>query len=647
MKYIGELNNNQKEAVLHKDGPVLILAGAGAGKTRVITYRILHLINEGVDGNRILAITFTNKAAKEMRERVDLLLANERHSGLLPHKLPYLSTFHSLGVRILRDNAEAANIPRHFSIYDRSDSKRALREAIKQAGHDPKKLEPGQILSAISRQKGDLVTQKDYAKKIGNDYFPNIISSVWKNYENILEKERSLDFDDLLLKTAILFRKNKDVLKRYQDFWHYLHIDEYQDTNKVQYEIARCLAGEKQNICAVGDIDQNIYSFRGADIQNILSFEKDFPKAKVILLEENYRSTQTILSAANDVIRKNTMRREKNLFTRNNEGEKIGLYQAYDEKDEADFVATTSKELIKSGVPADEIAVLYRANFQSRALEQAFFESEVPYQLLGVRFFDRKEIKDVLSYIRASLNPDSRTDIARIINVPKRGIGKVTLEKLFSNRTNELNPATSKKVSVFYGILESIKEKAYNSKPSDLIKFTLTATGIEQGLKSGVDEDLDRLENLGELITLAKKYDVWPQPEGTERLLEDAALATDQDSLTENRSGVKLMTVHASKGLEFDYVFITGLEDKLFPHIRSQKEALDQSEEEEERRLFYVALTRSRKKLFLTLTQVRTLFGRSQVNLPSEFLSDIDDAFLEEEGGRSTGSGKTIYLDDF
>ncbi len=660
MNYLNELNNAQKEAVKQKDGPLLIIAGAGAGKTKTITHRILHLIKEGVAPQNILAITFTNKAAKEMRDRVHSLLASDKTlnlptSSFYPHienwKLkiensPWISTFHSLGVHIIRENAKLLGIPRNFTINDKGDSLKFIKEAMDEVGIDRKSFEPSMIGNLISREKGNAVTCEEFENKAGTEYIPSIVAKVWKKYEVKLSKEKSLDFDDLLLKTARLLKENQTVREHYQNVWKYIHIDEYQDTNRVQYLIAKHLAEKHKNICVVGDGDQLIYGFRGADIKNILGFEKDYPEAKIIFLEENYRSTQTILTAANRVIAKNKMRKEKNLFTKNGEGQKIGLYESYDENDEACFVATKAKELIEDKlVSPSSIAVLYRANFQSRALEEAMLNANVPYQVLGTRFFERKEIKDCVAYLKASLNQNSFSDMKRIINVPARGLGKVTILKVFSGKENELPPNTRKKVSDFMKILGGIKEVSEKEKPSQTIRHILRTSGIEEELKNADADDAERLENLRELVTFATKYDVFQNPtEGIEHFLTDVALASDQDELIKDKKAVKLMTVHASKGLEFEYVFITGLEDGLFPHKRFDKEKFSGGQDEEERRLFYVALTRAKKKLYLSYASIRTIFGSKQVSMPSEFIMDIDDELVEKEE-KFTGGGKIIYLD--
>jgi DNA helicase II / ATP-dependent DNA helicase PcrA len=645
VNYLDTLNERQRQAVLKTQGPVLILAGAGAGKTKTLTYRILHLIKEGTLPSQVLAITFTNKAAKEMKERVWKLLEEDKELNLpiSSNEKPFVSTFHSLGVHIIKENAQKLGLTRHFSIFDRSDSRRAVKEAVVSIGLDPKQYEPNVILSIISKEKGNSVNLSQFGESVGRDYMREVVFKVWQKYDETLRKEKALDFDDLLLKAMELLDKHEEIRVRYQRTWRYIHIDEYQDTNKVQYRIAKLLVGQEKNICVVGDVDQNIYSWRGADIKNILSFEKDFPGAQMVMLEENYRSTQTILEVANHIIKKNKNRFEKNLFTKKGAGEPISFYQAYDENDEARFVAEKSAELIKNGIDPREIAVLYRANFQSRALEEAMISRDVAYQVLGVKFFERKEVKDVLSYIRAALNRDSLSDIERVINVPARGIGKATIAKIFSGMLDRLTPALSKKWSDFNLILDDIAHKAQGEKASELVKFVVQRTGLEDMFKGGTDEDLERLENVRELATLATKYDFMPPGEGVSKLLEDASLATDQDEMKEEGRAVRLMTVHASKGLEFEYVFICGLEQDLFPH-KAMDSRKDKRDDEEERRLFYVALTRAKKKLYLSHASMRTIFGSRQIAVPSEFIFDIPEKHLEEEKRERIG-GKVIYFD--
>ncbi len=1012
MDHLTHLNKEQKEAVLTTKGPLLIVAGAGAGKTKTITHRILNLIKTGTPADKILAITFTNKAAREMRDRVMHLLATDPslNRPLTFAERPFVSTFHALGVHIIRENAGKAGVGRNFSILDRSDSKRIIKESLESAGFDPKQFEPGKILNIISREKGNFITLDRYKEKIKeNDFIAKVVVKVWEHYESALQKEKSLDFDDLLLKAALLLKHDEAIRSRYQKTWEYIHIDEYQDTNKVQYEIARQITGNAENICVVGDIDQCllpttklitpsgekaidtikvgekilsasgsghthysniqnvktrnydgdileittksgkkisttpdhlffasfamdknifyvylmykrnrgyrvgivqgvraplkkvlevglkvranqenadamwiirvctdkeeahyweifyatkyglpliifktagtkmilsqnsinklygqidtkvralelmndlglnhdfphhqpqgttrqndernritvrltmfsdkrmseikpwglsrvsintsniklkeklialglkprkgkkddwrieiarldygeaekmaleilkidhdlifvrnalltdgkrmqfqpagnlyttmkipilknnkiiedeivkierkeyegkvydldidfvhnyvaggivvhncIYSWRGASIKNILDFEKDYPGAKIILLEQNYRSTQTILTVANRIIDKNKMRVPKNLFTKNGDGEKIGLYASYDETEEASFVAGTAEDLIKNGADINSIAILYRANFQSRALEEAFLSRNISYQVLGTRFFERKEIKDVLAYFKSALEPANTAEFKRAINAPARGIGKVTLLKIFSGLEEKLPTKTKEKITEFRNVLSKIKTSVTNQKPSEIVKFIIKISGMENALRNGTDEDKERLENIRELVTLATRYDEFQKPEGVEKFLTDSALATDQDELDTPKNGVKLMTIHASKGLEFDYVFITGLEDGLFPHKKISGDAINQEEEEEERRLFYVALTRAKKRVILTYAGVRTIFGSRQVGVPSEFITDIDEEFLDPLDYRGERYPiKTIYL---
>lgn len=642
MEYLKTLNEQQKEAVLHTDGPLLVLAGAGSGKTRVIVYRILHLIEKGVAPEEILAVTFTNKAAREMRERV-LRLAEENPAleRIFKDRTPMVTTFHALGVALLREQHKRLGLPRYFTIFDRSDSVAAIKTALEARGYSPKEIEPRKILSIISKAKGDAKTPEEWSGE-ARSAMGQAVREVWPRYDQILRENGALDFDDLLLVTLKLLRDNPDVLAHYQSRFRRLHIDEYQDTNKVQYEIARLLAGETGHICAVGDVDQNIYSWRGADMNNILQFERHFRGARVVLLEENYRSTQTIIAASNEIIEKNASRIPKTVFTNNPEGEPLSLYAAWNEQEEANYIARTARGLIKDGCDPSSIAVLFRANFQSRVLEEAFLEHTVPYQMLGTRFFERKEVKDMLSFLRFALNPKSTTDLSRIINVPPRGIGKVTLLKLIEEK-----PITGKalqSVEAFQTLMEEIRQKVATEPVSQALKFIARASGLEEELRQGGETELERLENIRELVSLAVKYDAHPGTPGAERLLEEATLQSDQDALDEKekQGGVKLMTVHAAKGLEFAYVFIAGLEEGLFPHERLGNERID---DEEERRLFYVALTRAQKKVFLSFAGLRTVFGSQRVNEPSSFLRDISDAHIVSANPQESGFERTVYLD--
>lgn len=644
MKYLERLNKQQKEAVLYTEGPLLIVAGAGAGKTKTITHRIIHLIHQGVNPSSILAVTFTNKAAKEMRERVMSLLEDKSHGIVNPvsySSTPFVSTFHSLGVSIIKENAHLIGLTKHFSIIDESDAISIIKDVMKQHDIDPKQHEPRKIKSIISKAKGDFITLENYRGNV-NSSLQSIVALVWGGYEARLKNEKGLDFDDLLLESVLILRKFPEVKKQYQERWKYIHIDEYQDTNEVQYEMTKLLVGSKENICVVGDTDQNIYSWRGANIKNMLHFEKDYPNAKIIMLEQNYRSTKNIIEAANSIIEKNQYRVPKTLFTDNVNGEQILVCEAYDETSEANFVAKEIDELLKENKPED-IAILYRANFQSRVLEEAMLARQIPYQVLGVKFFERKEIKDILSYIKASLNKESLSDIKRIINTPARGIGKVTLTKLFAGQFVELPANMQEKINKFYLLLDNIREYTEGNKTSEVVKYIIEKSGLEKELSNGTNEDLERLENMKELVTLSIKYD--NMENGIEQLLEDASLSSDQDSLIhkeEKKSGVRLMTVHASKGLEFKYVFVTGLEQDLFPHARL--DGGSKEDKEEERRLFYVAVTRAREKLYLTYASLRTIFGMKQVNSPSEFIYDIPAHLTEFTQSSSLSGEKVIYL---
>lgn len=617
MKHLEGLNQAQKEAVIQTGGPLLIVAGAGAGKTKTITHRIVQIISSGTAPQAILAVTFTNKAAGEMRERVGRLLGMHELSAY-SNRAPLITTFHSLGARLLREFTQEAGVPKDFAVWDRDDSSRALKKILTRIGYEDR-FPPRQILSAISRAKGDGATFEEYLAD--HSAYKRTVGEAWREYDAMREKEGALDFTDLLSRTVLLLANHAEVRHKLQERWQYLTIDEYQDTNRAQFDIARLLAGDRKNICAVGDMDQCIYSWNGADIGNLMSFERHFPGTRVILLEENYRSTQTIITAANGVISKNANRYDKRLTTGNPTGEAISLFAGESERDEAFYIAGEARALLASGVRASEIAVLFRQNFQSRALEEAFIAEGVPYRVLGVRFFDRAEVKDVLSYIRAARNPASSIDFARAAGSPSRGIGATTLEKVFEGAT--LAPAAQKKVEAFRSLLGRIKAATDTLPASEAIRFTLKESGLEALLGNDEDEK-ERLGNVFELVAHATRFDSLSAPEGIVHVLEDAALMSDQDALEKREEAVSLMTIHASKGLEFDAVFITGLEHGLFPSERDN----DDRDTEEERRLFYVALTRARKHLYLTLAGSRLKYGSRERTIPSSFLEDIDSRLI-------------------
>lgn len=627
-----ELNEAQAKAVAHHTGALLILAGAGAGKTRVIVHRIASLIKSGVAPEKILAVTFTNKAAREMLDRVTTIL--DSNLALSPYDsprtCPFIGTFHALCLHIIKTFHATLGLPKRFTIYDRSDSLSAVRTAVKSAGFDPKQLEPRRILSVMSKHKGNDVSRLTFIDSYAESYSDAAIGEVWEKYDALLKKEHALDFDDILVGALTILRNNAGARDHFQKAWSHIHVDEYQDTNRIQYELMKLLVSSHGNIAVVGDVDQNIYSWRGASIEHIMNFEHDYPDAEIVVLTQNYRSTKIIIAAANEAIAKNIHRREKELVTNNAEGERIKIGGFADEVDEAQFVAHESRRMIRAGKNPNDIAVLYRANFQSRILEEAFLHADIPYQVLGTRFFERKEVKDALSYLRAALNPDSTPDIARVINVPTRGIGKVTLAKIAAGQRGALPDAVRGRVDQFFTLLNRVRIATETRPASHAVKYLLDESGMWTSMEDSDAEDQERLENIKELVTVATKYDELPLGEGIDRLIEEAALQSDQDELSVReqvkRNGVKLMTIHAAKGLEFNTVFIVGLEEGLFPHARDDSDAVDT---EEERRLFYVALTRAEKHVYMTYTVSRRIFGTRVVNMPSQFITELDPALSE------------------
>ncbi len=622
------LNNAQKEASLHTHGPLLIIAGAGAGKTKTVTERIRNLIRSGVSPSSILAVTFTNKAAKEMRERVmEGLRVDLGDSSLGKQDTPCIRTFHSLGVLILSEQSSLAGLSRHPTILDTSDTNSLIRDIVSSFSLDPKIHDPSKIKHIISREKGDFQTPDTYEAKIYNTA-TEVIARVWRRYEEELKIQKAVDFDDLIVKTVKLLEENPQVRQHYQERFKYIHIDEYQDTNRAQYELVKQLVDEvTRNICAVGDTDQNIYSWRGANIRNILNFERDFPGTTLIRLEQNYRSTGNILLLANETIRHNTVRQEKTLFTEAGAGELITVQPCFDESAEASWVAHEVKKLLEDAASTESIAILYRANFQSRILEESFLIASIPYTLLGTKFFERKEVKDVLSYLRVLLNRDSLTDLRRVFETPKRGIGKVTLAKLFAKE--ELPRAASLKVQEVFTFLTSLEGELPNTTLSQLLTKMISTSGIEAELLKGGEDGEQRLENIRELVSISKRYDTLKAEESLPLFLEEASLHSDQDDSDTESTRVRMMTVHASKGLEFDHVFVVGLEDELFPHKNVSNARRSQEENEEERRLFYVAVTRAKKKLYLSHAELRTIYGQKRIEAPSEFLTDVPTDILD------------------
>lgn len=640
-----QLNDKQQEAVLHTEGPLLILAGAGAGKTKTVTERIVQIVKKGTDPRNILAVTFTNKAAKEMRERIITRLEEEHiiEKENPFHHTPVIKTFHSLGLMMLAEQHQHLGLHRHPTILDSSDSLSIIKSALEILGIDPKVNDPSKIRNIISREKGDFVSLTSYREKVATAQM-DIVASVWRIYEEELRKQKAVDFDDLIVRAVRMLEEHEEIRTYYQHRFRYVHVDEYQDTNGAQYAFVKLLVNhEHNNICVVGDTDQNIYSWRGANLRNIMNFEKDFPGTHTVLLEENYRSTGNILTLANTAIKKNTVRKDKNLFTSQGEGDKIDIIPSWDESSEGEWVAEKCKELINAGQKGEQIAVLYRANFQSRVLEESFIKANVEYNLLGTKFFERKEIKDVMSYLRAALNRDSQPDLRRVFENPKRGIGKVTITKIFSGI--DIPKAAEAKVVQVYTFLDRVVETLATEPLSHVIQMILVDSGMEREMLEGSGEDKERLENARELVSLTVRYDGVPGIEIINQFLEETSLQSDQDNDTKEKNGVRLMTIHASKGLEFNHVFVVGLEQDLFPHKNIGNRKQSKEEEEEERRLFYVAVTRARKHLYLCYAELRTIFGQKQINAPSEFLEDVEEGIKElHDLYYKQGGVGTVYI---
>ena len=620
------LNDQQQKAVEIVSGPLLVLAGAGSGKTRVLTSKIAYLVSEcGISPKSILAITFTNKAAKEMKERVINYL------GPIAYDIQ-ISTFHSFGLTIIKENCKELGYSENFTILDSDDVLTVIKKIMKESNIDQQDYNPKAIRNAISSAKNELIDSYDY-KRFANSDFTSKVHEVYRKYENKLLLNNSLDFDDLLLLPIKLFRKNPKILEKYQDRFEYVLIDEYQDTNEAQYMMTKMISSKYNNICVVGDESQAIYSWRGANYKNILNFEKDHKNAKTILLEENYRSTKTILNAANNVIKNNVDRKDKNLWTSNEEGDKIHYYRALDEKDEARYVVDKIKELINNGTSKQDIAVLYRTNAQSRNIEEYLLESNIPYKVVGsFYFYNRKEIKDLISYLKLIYNPNDDTSLLRVINVPKRGIGLKTLEKLSikaDNKSSLFDVIEEGKELKFKELIEYFIEKKESLSLTELVDEILDKTGIRKELESDKDIESEiRLESLEEFKSITKSFEENIGIVSLEEFLNEISLVSDVTDYKNNPDTVTLMTVHSAKGLEFDNVFITGLEEGIFPHNNSFYE---QNGIEEERRLCYVAITRAKKNLWILNAKRRVIYGIDSVNKPSRFISEIPDECLDKE----------------
>lgn len=639
------LNSEQKLAVKTTEGSVQIVAGAGSGKTRVLTHRVAYLLEKGILPWNILAITFTNKAAREMKERVVRLVGSGSEEI-------WISTFHSMCVRILRRNIDRLGYSRNFTILGFQDQLSALRQVLKEENLDPKKFEPRGLLYKIGQAKNSLMTPETM-KRQADRFLEEVLAQVYSCYQKKLRQNESLDFDDLLMVTVQLLQQVPDVLDYYQHKFQYIHVDEYQDTNHVQYVLVNLLAERHKNICVVGDSDQSIYRFRGADITNMLHFEQDYPNARLIKLEQNYRSTKKILEAANEVIEHNTERKPKQLWTDNKVGEKITLFEAETEQEEAFFIGEMIQKGYKEGHPYTDFAVLYRTNAQSRIIEEVFIKSNISYRIIGgIRFYERKEIKDLLAYLNLVINPNDNLSLTRIINVPLRGIGSSTLEKLqqyASSQELSLFKAIAERQEVgftkraietlgnFYTLILNLHNSMSYFTVTEMVEEVLSRTNYREELKKeNTLEAQGRLENLEEFFSVAQEFEKNSGDKSLVAFLTELALISGSEDLTgekeEKADAVQMMTLHSAKGLEFPYVFLVGMEENLFPHSRTID---DEREIEEERRLAYVGITRAEEKLFLTRAKLRTIFGKTTTNLPSRFLQEIPSDLLEEVGRES------------
>ncbi|MDX8046814.1 DNA helicase PcrA [Gracilibacillus sp. S3-1-1] len=657
------LNKEQREAVQHTEGPLLIMAGAGSGKTRVLTHRIAYLLDEkDVSPGSILAITFTNKAAREMKERIAGLVGSYGENM-------WVSTFHSMCVRILRRDIDRIGYSRNFSILDSSDQLTVIKNIVKDKNIDAKKFEPRAILGTISSAKNELVTPEKYAESV-NDFYARQVSEVYTEYQRRLRKNQALDFDDLIMQTIHLFKRVPEILEYYQRRFQYIHVDEYQDTNHAQYSLVKQLAARFQNLCVVGDSDQSIYAWRGADISNILSFEKDYPSARVVLLEQNYRSTKSILQAANQVIENNAGRKPKNLWTENQNGNKIRYFQASTEREEGLFVAERIEELIRGNhYKHKDIAILYRTNAQSRAIEETFMKANIPYQMVGgTKFYDRKEIKDLLAYLRLIVNPDDDISFARVVNVPKRGIGKTSMDKLeayaaandisFYTAVQEVDfigvsAKAAKSLMEFGQMIKNWEQQQEFLSATDMVAEVIEKTGYEEMLHNERSIEAEtRLENIEEFKTVTKHFEETNDDKTLVNFLTDLALVSDIDRMDDDPTAddsVTMMTLHAAKGLEFPVVFLIGMEESVFPHSRS---LMDEEQMQEERRLAYVGITRAEEMLHVSHAKMRTLFGRTNMNPISRFIDEIPadliegkESMQESTFGSSFGRGRMSIND--
>ena len=639
---LSHLNDMQKEAVCTTEGPLLVLAGAGSGKTTVLVNRIAYMMqNNGVSPYNILAITFTNKAANEMKTRIEAIIGSASE-GM------WISTFHSSCVRILRNCIDKIGFSKNFVIYDSDDTKTVIKDCLKELNLDDKIFSPKSVSAQLSKAKDELIGPSEYAQKNANDYRLSKIAQVYSLYQEKLKRNNALDFDDLIFFTVKILKENEDVLKIYQNKFKYIMVDEYQDTSTAQYMLISLLAAGTRNICVVGDDDQSIYKFRGANIRNILDFEKEFDDAKIIKLEQNYRSTKNILNAANAVIKNNNERKSKTLWTGNDDGEAISLFTGYNEREEASFIAEEIERAVANGESYSDFAILYRTNVQSRVIEDTFVRNVIPHKILsGLRFYDRKEIKDIIAYLRVVLNPDDDVSLMRIINEPKRGIGKTTMDKAaflsgYHNKSlfkiisePDKYPEIIRSSSKFISFTNLIYDLRKLSKTLELTKFierVLYETGYAAALElENTIESQTRLENIKEFISVAAEFEKNDDEASFETFLENVTLISGIDTYDESEDYVVMMTVHSAKGLEFPTVFLVGMEDGLFPSLKGTSEQDDMEDLEEERRLCYVAITRAKKKLYVSNAQMRTIFGQTTYQRPSRFIEEFDTKQVKKE----------------
>ncbi len=635
------LNKEQKEAVLNIDGPMLVLAGAGSGKTKVLTTKIAYLIEQGIDPTSILAITFTNKAANEMKSRVEGML------GIDSNRIQ-ISTFHSFGLSIIKRHYDKLGYKSNFTIVDSDDVLSTIKRILKDMNLDPKFYPPKTVRNKISSAKNELMTP-DELSKFSNSELDEVTVNVYREYQNKLIVNNSLDFDDLLMLPIILFKENPSVLAYYQERYKYILIDEYQDTNEVQYILSKMLSAKYKNICVVGDPDQSIYGFRGSNYRNILNFEKDYKNTKTILLEQNYRSTKNILGAANSIIKNNKNRKEKDLWTDNNTGDKIVYKRCDNEKDESNYVVSEITKLMNENVGLEDIAVLYRTNAQSRNIEEAFLRKNIPYKVVGsFYFYNRKEVKDLISYLKLIYNTSDDVSLTRIINVPKRGIGLKTLENI-TTKANILNTSMFDAIDggkelEFKRLILNFKELSEDLSLTELVDLILDNTGIKKELElEDTIESQSRLENLEEFKSITKSYEEKYGVISLSEFLDEISLVSDVEEYKNRTDVVTLMTVHSAKGLEFDYVYIIGLEEGIFPHSMC---LYSPSEIEEERRLCYVAVTRAKKKLTIINSKKRLLYGQDSYNPPSRFINEIGKEYLDKKEEKKGPIGlKKIFKD--